>query len=177
MTVQVSLWELSVHRKHSLDHHNSLSLQLSTTLWFDTYSCPNAPHNRKLSTCRQYQKWCPYKGEEWFLHLFVLTRWGVVQLVPTKVILQLTKAAAMYVCMACLEYTRPPPLSHLFCWHKIYLQNGLYQLTTCSWSQMMPKGIIKQSQSSYLPQGLANYAQNFLWYSMPTIPGMQLLCS
>ena len=94
-------WELSVHRKHCLDHciYNSLSLQFSTTLLFDT-----VPTLLLTEKCLQYQKWYLYKGEEWFLHLFVLTRWEVVQPVLTK---------AMCMCMACLEYTHPPPLSHL----------------------------------------------------------------
>ena len=34
-------------------------------------------------------------GEEWFLHLFVLTRWEMVQPVLTKAIPQPAKAATM----------------------------------------------------------------------------------
>ena len=49
----------------------------------------------------------PTWEEEWFLHLFMLTRWEMVKPVPTKAVLQPAKAAAM--CMACLEYARPPP--------------------------------------------------------------------
>ena len=48
----------------------------------------------------------PTKGEEWFLCPFVLTRWEMVQLVPTKAILQPAKLGTM--CTACLEYDLPP---------------------------------------------------------------------
>ena len=39
-----------------------------------------------------------FKRGEWFLHLFVLTRWETVRPVPTKAVLQPAKAATM--CMA-----------------------------------------------------------------------------
>ena len=44
---------------------------------------------------------------EWFLSLFVLTKWEIVQSVPTKAFLQPAKAAAM--CTATHAGTRPPP--------------------------------------------------------------------
>ena len=52
----------------------------------------------------------PTRGEEWFGCLFVLTRWEMVQPVPTKAVLQPAEA----MCMACHDYACPPPLSHLF---------------------------------------------------------------
>ena len=60
--------------------------------------------------CLEVQKRCPYKGRgvEWFLSLFVLTRWEMVQPVPTNTFLQPAKAAAM--CTAPhAKKTRPPP--------------------------------------------------------------------
>ena len=57
--------------------------------------------------CLQYQKWCPKRGKEWFLCLFVLTRWEIIQPVPTRAFLQPAKAATM--CTACCDYACPPP--------------------------------------------------------------------
>ena len=54
----------------------------------------------------------PLQGE-WFLSLFVPTRWEMVQPVPTKAFLQPAKAAAM--CTAARGEPTHLPLSHLFC--------------------------------------------------------------
>jgi len=55
----------------------------------------------------------PTMGGEWFLSLFVLTRWEMVQPVPTKAFLQSTKAAPM--CTAPELKPTHLPLSCLFC--------------------------------------------------------------
>ena len=68
---------------------------------------------RLTENCLQIQKCmgAPTRGEEWFGCQFVLTRWELVQPVPTKAVLQPGKA----MCMACHDYACPPQLSHLFC--------------------------------------------------------------
>ena len=62
-----------------------------------------------LTECCLYKSrnGAPTRGGEWFLRLFVLTRWEMVQLVPTKAFLQPAKAAAM--CTAPWAETCPPP--------------------------------------------------------------------
>ena len=77
------------------------------------------------------------RGEEWFLHSFVLTRWEVVQPVLTKAILQPAKAATM--CTAHLEYARPFPSFLLV---QPLSSNRLHQLIMYSQSQTTSNGVI-----------------------------------
>ena len=67
----------------------------------------NAPHDWKLPTDPEMLPL--YKGEEWFLRPFMLTKWEMVQPVPTKAVPHPAKTAAM--CVAC--HACPPPPSHL----------------------------------------------------------------
>ena len=73
-------------------------------------------------------------AEEQFLHPFVLKKSKIAYPVLNKAFLQPAKTTAM--CTACREYADPPPPSHLFCYYKTYLQNGLHQLITCCQSCM-----------------------------------------
>ena len=73
----------------------------------------------------------PLQGEEWFLSPFVLTRWGIVQPVLTKAVLQLAKAVAMFT--VCHEYALSQ--SHFF------LASGklIFQKKTVPTDNMRPK--------------------------------------
>ena len=101
---------------HDLCHAHSLaSLQ---------WSGPQGPPIIVTVHC---QKWSPIKAEEPLLHLFVLKRREMAQLVLTKDFPQLAKTTAM--CMACHDYACPlppiPPFSKMDCdtdnmWPKLH---------------------------------------------------------
>ena len=83
--------------------------ELVRTLWLQTLHLKTA--------YIQIQKWYPNK-EDWFLRRFFLTRWEVVQPVPTNTVLQPAKVAAM--CTRSRAETCPPSLSHLLLSHLPY---------------------------------------------------------
>ena len=83
----------------------------------------------------------PTRGEEWLVRPFVLTRWEIVQPVPSKAVLQPAKAAAMRT--APRTETHPPSPIPPFFKLKTYLQNELHQLITCGQRQMKTSSVVK----------------------------------
>ena len=83
-----------------------MSLITSTHWAFNGQSFLTSKHSSWPKTAYNTRDGPPRMGVEWFLHLFVQTRWEVVQSVLTEATIQAAKAAAM--CMACPEYAHPP---------------------------------------------------------------------
>ena len=81
-----------------------MTLATPTQRAFNALWPANAPLDWKLPTVP------PTQGEEWFLYLYVLTRWEIVQPVPTKAFLLPAKTAAMGT--ACCDYACLSPPSH-----------------------------------------------------------------
>ena len=114
-----------------------MTLITPTQRAFNGQGSPTSQHLSWPKTAYSTRNSASTRGEEWFLHSFVLTRWEVVQPVLTKAILQPAKAATM--CTAHLEYAHPFPSFLLV---QPLSSNRLHQLIMYSQSQTTSNGVI-----------------------------------
>ena len=96
-----------------------MTLTTPTQQAFNDQGSPTSKCSAWLKISYSLGNSAPTRGEEWFLCLFVLTRWEMVLPMPTKVVL--TSQCAKHV------MTMPVHLSlfQLFCYRKTYSQKWI----------------------------------------------------